>query len=463
MCEGFATQILRDPSCPLGSGPITRPVLVLGAQPHFALTIARSLHRRGIPVTIATSSLKGPRLSSRAIRRFVRLPSHQHRPDEFIAALSALIRSEKFDMLIPSSDSALIALTQHYEYLSTLLHVACPPPHIVKRVVEKPLTFDIAKRCGVNIPITYLVSNSAELESLRTTLRFPVIAKPRSKMDIGTHTFKVRYFQTFEGLKAAFLADADFGLGNVLQEYCPGEGVAIGTLIHKGEPIAMFQDRRLKEMQGMSVMTSSEELDPVLRQWSLTLLRDVGWEGIAMVEYRHNRCDGTAALLEVNGRYWGSLALAVHAGIDFPFYEWQLAHGEKPQVPSRYHVGMRARWIAGDILRLHSLFKDPISVGFPRPSRWKELVRFLTDFKPRTRAVLWSIGDPVPFLLDVGHTLKRLAAEDAKVIIKRLLPRRMANLLRTYKRYATMVGSRAGAGHKVGVSLNPGDRGGTNS
>src|SRR3970282_1598305 len=103
-----------------------------------------------------------------------------------------------------------------------------------------------------------------------------------------------------------------------------------------------------------------------------------------------------------------------------------------------------------------------ISVGFPRPSGWKELVRFLTDFKPRTRAVLWSIGDPVPFLLDVGHTLKRLAAEDAKAIIKRLLPRRMANLLRTYKRYATMVGSRAGAGHKVGVSLNPGDRGGKN-
>lgn len=421
---------------------MTRPVLVLGAQPHFALTIARSLHHRGIPATIATSSLNGPRLSSRAIRQFVRLPSHQHSPDEFIAALSTLIRREKFDMLIPSGDSTLIAVTQHYEHLSTLLHVGCPPPHIVKRAVEKPITFEIAKRCGVNIPTTYLVSSCAELERLRATLRFPMIAKPRSKMNIGTHTFKVRYFQSFEGLKAAFLANTDFGVRNVLQEYCPGESVAIGTLIHKGKPIAMFQDRRLRELQGMSIVTISEKLDPVLARWSLRLLRNLEWEGIAMVEYRHNHSDGTAALLEVNGRYWGSLALAVHAGIDFPFYEWQLAHGKDPQVPSSYKVGMRARWIAGDLLRLHSLFKDPMSAGFPRPSRWKELVRFLTDFKPRTRVILWSIGDPVPFLMDVGHTLKRLAVEDAKGIIKWILPRRMVNLLKTYKRYIAIVGEK---------------------
>ena len=236
---------------------MTRPVLVLGTEPRIAVTIARCLHRRGIPVDVASLCEGAPRLSSRAIRRFHRLPTYRRTADEFVNALMELLQAEQFDMLIPCSDTALTAAAHYYERLSSLLHVCCPPPQVVDRVLDKIATLEVAKRSGVAIPATYQVSDRAELEVLRDTLCFPMIAKPRSKMDIAAHTFKVRYFQSFMELSHALVGGGNFDNRPLLQEYCSGEGVGIGILMHNGDPIAMFQHRRLKELPstgGVSVI-----------------------------------------------------------------------------------------------------------------------------------------------------------------------------------------------------------------
>jgi protein-tyrosine-phosphatase/predicted ATP-grasp superfamily ATP-dependent carboligase len=351
-----------------------------------------------------------------------------------MAALSPLIRSEEFDMLIPCSDTALTMVAQHYEHLGTLLRVACPPPHIVKRVLDKNLTLEVAKRCGIAIPATYLVSNSAELEALRGTLRFPMIAKPRSKSEASS--FKTRYFQSLQELSDEFKVDPHFGARNLLQEYCVGEGVGIATLIHDGEPVAMFQHRRLRELPssgGVSVLAISETVEPGLKECALTLLRNLEWEGIAMVEFRYDRARQTAVLMEVNGRYWGSLSLAIHAGIDFPFYEWQVVHGEQPSVPADYRVGMRMRWTTGDLLRLYSLFTNAINDGFPRSAKWNELFQFVAEFRFQTGGALWSVRDPVPALAELGRTFKDLAVAEAKKIIKKLLPHGLIKQIQFYR------------------------------
>ena len=37
-----------------------------------------------------------------------------------------------------------------------------------------------------------------------------------------------------------------------------------------------------------------------------------------MVEFKHDERDGVPKLMEINGRFWGSLQLAIDAGVDFP-------------------------------------------------------------------------------------------------------------------------------------------------
>jgi protein-tyrosine-phosphatase len=189
------------------------------------------------------------------------------------------------------------------------------------------------------------------------------------------------------------------------------------------------------------VLAVSEPLDPVLVGGALRLLRALEWEGVAMVEFRHDRATGRAVLMEVNGRYWGTCSFPVRAGIDFPFYEWQIAHGRRPEVPVSYPVGLRWRWTAGYIQRLHGLFTDSVSDRRPRPSPWSELATAVLNFGPSTRSALGSARDPIPALSELARTVKDLAITDAKRILRPLIPRQLRDHLRIYRRLGDDGGS----------------------
>ena len=390
-------------------GPMARPVLVFNAVPHVVLAVARSLSRRGIPVIFSDVSGRRSCPPSRAIRDAVLLPNHRKAPDHFIEVLSHVIVSKGCDMLVPSSDPGLVAVSEHYDRLASLLRVGCPPPDVVKRVLDKRRTLDTAAACGILIPTTRSISDAKMLESIGSDLRFPMIAKPLTKENEFLHTFKMRYFATLQDLKDAFTTEPQFGMRNLLQEFCGGEGVGIEVLLHKREPLALFQHCRRKQLPvtgGGSVTSVSEELDPDLVDQALTLLRKLEWEGVAMVEFKYERASRRAVLMEVNGRYWGSLPLAIGAGVDFPFYEWQLAHGERPKVPKVYRVGLRYHWLAGDIRRLGSLFDGSPKHGFPLPSRGREVIQFFKDFVTPSLSATWSWSDPKPALWEIRAAIK---------------------------------------------------------
>ncbi|PYX39192.1 MAG: hypothetical protein DMG75_01650 [Acidobacteria bacterium] len=415
-----------------------RPVLILGAATRVTVPIARSLRRIGVPVEVATFIAEEPRLHSTAINDFHRLPDNNEAPDEFIKALRSLIQVRGFDMLIPTNDPSLAAITQHYEQLSSLLNPGCPPPAIVNRVVDKRTTLQVARECGIRTPFTYTLSTAEQLEALRGEIRFPVVVKPSV---CRGRKFKVLYFHEFAELSAAL----NRSLGPVLvQEYCPGEGVGIEMLMHQGKAIATFQHRRLKEAPptgGVAVMAIAEQPDSGLVQSSLDLLRALEWEGVAMVEYRRDPEQGTAVLMEVNGRFWGTSSLPILAGMDFPAYQWQIAHNQEVQVPHSYKVGTRWRYTSGYITRLHQLFAGSGSAMASAHSRWRELRSLPRDFSPAIRDAIWSWSDPIPALADLGRTLWEWAAADLKWIARKLVPKQLLRDRDLYHRLGPAIGS----------------------
>ena len=408
-------------------------VLILGVEPRISVPIARSLHKQGIPVAIAGLSPQEPRISSRAVVHFLRLPGYQDQAAEFLETLSSFIRTQGVDMLIPATDAALSAISQHYDALSPLLHVACPPPHIINRVLHKEATLAAAQQCGIRVPREFVISTVKDLETFLENLTFPVVAKPRQKS--SAEAFKVRYFHSEADLSEALTTGA---LGEaLLQEYCPGEGVGVEMLLHQGECVAAFQHRRLKEMPhtgGVAVVAIAEPLDPELRRIALALLRGLEWEGVAMVEFRYDRIHGTAALMEVNGRYWGTLSLPIHAGVDFPRYQWQLAHGEQPDVPSSYNVGMRWRWSAGYLRRLHAVLLGSLKPNTAGSSLRKDLFSSPFDLAPSVGDAIWDWSDPIAALTELYRTVKGLASSDLRAVTKRALPRSVVFPLKSYNR-----------------------------
>jgi protein-tyrosine-phosphatase/predicted ATP-grasp superfamily ATP-dependent carboligase len=411
-----------------------RPVLILGASPRVSIPMARSLQRAGIPVEIASFQPEEHDISSRAIRQFHRLPARRQDPAAFTQALLALVRERQFDTILPGGDPALAALSDLYEELRPLVHVGCPPPRSVERVLNKSLTLEAARQCGIRVPFSCTVSSMEELESIAPQLRFPVVAKPEKK---GAAAFRIFYFSNLPELATALAHKA---LGSVLlQEYCPGVGVGVEILIHRGECVAKFQHRRLKEAPvtgGVAIFAVAEEPDPELLASSMALLRALEWEGVAMVEYRVDRGNKASALMEVNGRFWGSVSFPISAGVDFPLYYWQVLHGERPNVPPQYSVGMRWRWSPGYVDRMQSiLFRNAGQIG-PRPSIARELLRAPLDFSPFVKEALWSWSDPLPFFAEAARMVWSFVAAVSKSVLRRLAPRNLKAYAGIYNRLA---------------------------
>src|SRR5262249_60395245 len=92
------------------------------------------------------------------------------------------------------------------------------------------------------------------------------------------------------------------------------------------------------------------------REAGLAVLRALRWHGVAMVEFRQ-RSDGTPVFLEVNGRFWTSLPLAIHAGVDFPALLAEIAEFSDTRSRAEYRVGVRCRWLLGDVRHLIEVWR----------------------------------------------------------------------------------------------------------
>jgi predicted ATP-grasp superfamily ATP-dependent carboligase len=197
----------------------------------------------------------------------------------------------------------------------------------------------------------------------------------------------------------------------LLQERIEGPGVGVFAAIDRGKTIARFAHRRVREKPpsgGVSVLCESAVVDPVAAEQAGKLLREIGWRGVAMVEFKQDRRDGALRLMEINGRFWGSLQLAIDAGIDFPNIAVAIALGEELPAPSPYRVGVRSRWLAGDLdSMLLQLVRSRRELNLPptHPGRWRSLAAFINPFGPTSRFELERPGDFAPARLEWGRRL----------------------------------------------------------
>lgn len=184
----------------------------------------------------------------------------------------------------------------------------------------------------------------------------------------------------------------------LVQEYVPGRGVGYFALMCHGALRAEFAHQRIRDVHptgsGSSLRTSVRP-QPALRSASLRILQELGWHGVAMVEFLR-RADGTLVFMEVNGRFWNSLALPVYAGVDFPALLAQMVEKGDVSTACSSTEGLRCRWLLGDFRHLFAVWKGAPR-GFPGqfPNRFATLVQFLRPV-PGTFHDNFLLSDPLP-------------------------------------------------------------------
>ena len=164
---------------------------------------------------------------------------------------------------------------------------------------------------------------------------------------------------------------------------------------------------------GASALRESVELDPALYDYSLRLMRELRWTGLAMVEFRVG--PGGPVLMEVNGRIWGSLPLAVKSGVDFPLRLAELCLDRELGVPAAaddFALGVRSRNLGLELVWVASVLRKRRRYPYlPAPRRRAGLTAALRLALRRDGFDVLDRDDPAPGLLDAAQVATRLVGK----------------------------------------------------
>ena len=140
------------------------------------------------------------------------------------------------------------------------------------------------------------------------------------------------------------------------------------------------------------------------------LLRHFEWQGVAMVEYKVDAHTGDAYLMEINGRLWGSLQLAIDAGVDFPVLLLACAVGDVVTPVLDYRLGVQTWWEWGDVDHLLARLRHSpsrLAMAGHVPGRAAAIAAFVRTIGSGSRPEIFSHEDPRPFLRESASWLRR--------------------------------------------------------
>lgn len=390
-----------------------RKALVLGFDNGSFLSVVRSFGRRGIEVHIAWCPREAPAARSQYVARAHSLP----RPgpdDRWIDAFVELLEAERFDLVVPTNDPTLIPLQMARARLESSGRLYLLGDHAFRTAFDKVATRELAVRHGAPVAPGAIVALAAEIDFALRDRSYPLIIKPPASFhvdDLEQRNSVVRVYDP-DAARSAILERLTLGRV-IVEENVIGPGWGVEVLAHDGKILLSQQHQRLHEPLhgGASSYRRTVPRDPGVMAVVATLVRELEYTGVAMFEFKGDLAGDGWVLIEINGRFWGSLPLSLAAGIDFPYALWELlVEGETSQ-PDEYRTGVYARNLKRDLkwlwLNLRSDRRDPVLCTVPLPGVAAELTHVVSG---REHIDQFTRDDMAPGLAEFDQL--RVAAGD---------------------------------------------------
>lgn len=391
--------------------PENNSILILDGEEFSTLSIVRSLGRKGLVITVAAANDKAICRYSKYTHHFFTYPNPLTETEAFTQTILEQLTEQNYTLLIPVTELTTLPLAKIRQQIEPLTVLALADNQALEIVTNKAKTFALAEKQGVPIPKSHHIDNLQTLEKHLPEINYPVVIKPsrsiaNPKDDIRAK-LKVDYAFNADELRQKvhnLLKHTEI----ILQEYFTGTGTGIELIADRGTIIHAFQHQRLHELPltgGGSCLRKSVAINPQLLGYAQALVKELNWHGVAMVEFKHNEKTHQSCLMEINGRFWGSLPLAVAAGSDFPWFLYQMLIDQ--QHPQQFnsepgHISRRIKedlyWYILVILRRDS---SPLIV-WPTPLQLTK--DFCSIFNPRHHFDAFYYKDIKPGFIELGRT-----------------------------------------------------------
>ena len=395
-------------------------VLILDGQLKSALCVVRSLGHAGVSVFVGAERETGMALHSRYVTGKFVYPSPLKGQQAFVDAVKGeAIRVGGKPIVYAFSDATVLALYSHRTDLCEYMTLVFPEDKSVEIAFDKSATYSLARVSGIPTITTYVPEREEEVLHLAPTLTYPVVMKTRRSVTwrgdgvgiFGTAIFihsEAELIQKFKEIKESV------GESPIVQNIVFGEEYGVEMIAHKGKPFGVVTHHRIRSLSptgGAAVLKEvldEGDLRNSLETYAKALVSKLKWSGPIMVEFKVDSDSRVSYLMEINGRFWGSLPLSVASQVDIPhlYYEYAKS-GRIPLGVFSSREGTVTRHFLGDVRHLLRVFfsRDKMRT-YLYPKRMTALRNFFSIPKG-TVSDVWSWKDPKPALFEIIDTIKK--------------------------------------------------------
>lgn len=311
-------------------------------------------------------------------------------------------------ILFPLDDTAVWLCSQ--QEIPRGWRLVGPSGATAELALNKWLQVEAAARAGFNVPRTRLARTSRELHE--AVEEYPVMLKGaecvvlQNGRLLGCRTWICGNREELERACTEWAERVPL----LVQPFIEGVGEGIFGLATPDGVRAWSAHRRLRMMNPQGSGSSacvSEHVSEDVKSRAETLVEQTRWRGLFMIELLRDR-SGRAWFVELNGRPWGSMALARRQGLEYPAWQVGLAIDSQSTAGNVRSggAGLVCRHVGREFMHLLFVLRGPKSKALRQwPSIWKALGA-VVGIRPGEALYNWRRDDPAVFISDCYYTVR---------------------------------------------------------
>jgi len=326
---------------------IVPDLIILDGEARTTLGVVRSFVQKGMSVTVGCSNKSVLTSFSRGIKQHFTYCPKGH-IEEAHKIIMDYVKFQRPKVLMPVMNwgwSIINNFYKEYEHLTKI--VPNPGKELFDKLSNKSCLADLCEQHGISMPETMRPKDLNEALSFRNDLRYPVLLKPQ-RGESGRGIIRVdekdeldKALRKFSGIP-------------IIQEFIEGEDLELTILIFNDQPIAgnSYKGLRNYPLPYGPPIACRTIRDDNLMSLGVNFLKKIRYNGIAHLDFRKDRRDGQAKLLDFNPRLAGTNDASIAGGVDFGYMLYKLALGEPINPVFDYKAGKEYRWIFGELEHL---------------------------------------------------------------------------------------------------------------
>lgn len=383
------------------------PAVVVGQDSATGLQTARILSARGIPVIGVADNPRHFGCRTRACNRIIATKTSGEELLECLEELGPTLPIK--GVLFPCSDRSVLSISRGRRKLESWYHIALPDPETLELLLAKNRFASYCHENGFPTPRTMILGSRSDAEDAAERLDYPCVLKPSVRTvawdrGAGSKVLIVNRPQDLLGMYDHLAGKAD---ELVIQEWIVGSDRDLFTcncyFDAANKPLVTFVTRKLRQWPpdiGVGSLAQECRNDEVLEE-TLRLFQGVNMRGLAYLEMKRDTPSDNYLITEANiGRPTGRSATAEAGGVEllYTMYCDLLGWRLPDKLQQRY---TEVKWI---------YLRQDIRAAF---YRWRHgeltFAEWLKSLQGAKTFAVFSWSDPLPFVLDLLHSIGRKA------------------------------------------------------